>query len=303
MCVDPRESSCRRIAEEQYGLITAQQAREAGMTRSMIRRRLDNGTWTRLGGGPLRFEGAPDGWRQRVLAACLAHARTVASHRTAGALHGMDGVRAREIELLTDSAALPKLRLATVRRTRYLPDADVRVLHGIPVTSPARTLLDLGSVCDRPVVRRALEDSLGRRLVSLEQVHDLLRRCGRKGRPGTATLRTLLGALDVKGSFRESALEDACLQTILGGGFAAPEAQFPIWIRGSRKRIDFAYPEKVIAIEADGWEFHSARVDFLNDRARQNDLVALGWRVLRFTSEDAKRPRDFLDHLAALLNE
>ena len=214
----------------------------------------------------------------------------------------MDGIHAREIELLTDSAALPKLRLATVRRTGYLPDVDVRVLNGIPVTSVPRTLLDLGAVCDRPVVRRALEDSLGRKLVNHEQLHDLLRRCGRRGRPGTATLRALLGPLDVDGSLRESALEDACIQTILGGGFPAPEAQFPIWIRGSRKRIDFAYPKKVIAIEADGWEFHSARVDFLNDRARQNDLVALGWRVLRFTSEDAKRPRDFLNHLAALFN-
>jgi very-short-patch-repair endonuclease len=72
-------------------------------------------------------------------------------------------------------------------------------------------------------------------------------------------------------------------------------------IDGSRKRLDLAYPKKMIAIEADGFEFHSSLVDFLRDRARQNALVALGWRVLRFTSADAKRPNRFLADLADLM--
>jgi very-short-patch-repair endonuclease len=48
--------------------------------------------------------------------------------------------------------------------------------------------------------------------------------------------------------------------------------------------IDLAYPELKLAIEADGWDAHRSRTAFDSDRARENDLVALGWRVLRFTS-------------------
>ena len=49
-------------------------------------------------------------------------------------------------------------------------------------------------------------------------------------------------------------------------------------------RIDLSYPEAMVAIEVDGWEWHHTRTAFDGDRARANDLVAAGWTVLRFTS-------------------
>ena len=55
-------------------------------------------------------------------------------------------------------------------------------------------------------------------------------------------------------------------------------------MNGEPYYIDMAYPEQMIAIEADGFDFHRGRAVFDSDRARQNDLVNLGWLVLRFTS-------------------
>ena len=51
-------------------------------------------------------------------------------------------------------------------------------------------------------------------------------------------------------------------------------------------KVDFAYPEIKLAIEVDGYETHSSLDAFQHDRSRQNDLVELGWTVLRFTWDD-----------------
>ncbi len=296
------EVVCLAIAREQYGLLTTSQARGAGLSNGTIRRKVQNGTWDRFCPHVLHIGGAPEGWRHRVMAACLSVPESVASHRTAAVLHGMDGFRPREVELLSTGRWAPTLSMATVRRTRYLPDDDVAEVNGIPATMPARTLLDLGSVCNVPVVRRAVEDALGRRTVTAGQLDDMLARSGKRGRPGTAVFRSILSSLELDRPQSESGLEDACLRMIRDAGFACPVLQHPVMIRGSRKRLDLAYLKEKIAIEVDGFEFHSALVDFLRDRVRQNALVALGWRVLRFTSADAQRPNRFLSDLALLMS-
>lgn len=300
--MNPREAACLAIAKEQYGVLTTAQARNAGLSKGAIRRRVQDGTWDLICPKVLHIGGAPVGWRHRVMAACLSVPHSVASHRTAAVLHGLDGFRAREVELLTTGRWVPAVSIATVRTTRYLPDEDVAGVDGIPATVPARTLLDLGSVCNLPVVRRAIQDAIGRRIATFGQLDDMLSRAGRRGRPGTAAFRSILESVEVDRPAPESGLEDACLRIIRSAGFPDPVLQHPVVIEGSRKRLDLAYPKEKIAIEADGFEFHSSLVDFLRDRARQNALVALGWRILRFTSADAKRPNRFLADLANLMS-
>jgi very-short-patch-repair endonuclease len=64
-----------------------------------------------------------------------------------------------------------------------------------------------------------------------------------------------------------------------------PIPAFQVWVvlAGQDRRIDFAFPDVKVAIEIDGYETHSGREVFEDDRARQNELVAAGWTVLRFT--------------------
>lgn len=300
--MDSGEAVCLAKAREQYGLLTTSQARAFGLSNGTIRRRVQNGTWDRFCPHVLHIGGAPEGWRHRVMAACLSVPEAVASHRTAAVLHRMEGFRPREVELLSTGRWAPTLSIATVRRTGYLPDDDVAEVDGIPATMPARTLLDLGSVCNLPVVRRAVEDALSRRIVTPGQLDDMVLRSGKRGRPGTAAFRSILASLELDRPQSESGLEDACLRTIRDAGFPSPVLQHPVMIEGSRKRLDLAYLKEKIAIEVDGFEFHSALIDFLRDRARQNALVVRGWRVLRFTSADAQRPTRFLSDLALLMS-
>lgn len=65
-----------------------------------------------------------------------------------------------------------------------------------------------------------------------------------------------------------------------------PEAEYEVL--GGRYRVDFAWPEARLAVEVDGYATHSSVHAFQENRARQNDLVAAGWTVLRFTWADVR---------------
>jgi very-short-patch-repair endonuclease len=152
-------------------------------------------------------------------------------------------------------------------------------------------------------VGRALSDALARNQVTSPLLVDQLRRAGISGRPGTAVLRTLLGTSGglEQGSGSESDLEDALLEVIARAGLPPPVRQFELREQGLLLgRVDAAYPHELIALEADGYEFHSARSEWLHDRRRQNAFVSRGWRFLRFTVEDRRTPHPFVADLARL---
>lgn len=297
-------TDCIELAREQYGLCTRDQLRAMGLTHHTIRSRIERGEWEPVGKGVLRIGGTPDSWRQQLLSLCLSIPGSVASHRSAGALYRLDGIRPREIELVTTSTRTPRTGLGgKIRRTNYLPDDDVVPIHGIPSTAPARTLLDIGGVVGPPTHVRAVEDALVRKLVTPAQLWETLDRTSACGRPGTRALRDALATLDLSRPPAESVLEKRCLKIIGSADLPQPKRQW--WVRLSRDwtiRLDLAYPKRLIGIEADGFEFHSARPDFERDRLRQNALVARGWRILRFTSADAERPSRFLDDLRLLIS-
>jgi very-short-patch-repair endonuclease len=67
------------------------------------------------------------------------------------------------------------------------------------------------------------------------------------------------------------------------GNVPLPQTQVWVTTRRGRRRVDFAYPHLRLSIEVDGWTDHGTRQAFESDRTRQNELVELGWKVLRFT--------------------
>ncbi|MGH2725923.1 MAG: endonuclease domain-containing protein [Actinomycetota bacterium] len=102
----------------------------------------------------------------------------------------------------------------------------------------------------------------------------------------------------------ESALEAIVWRLLLDGGLPPPVRQYEVRDVGGKlvARVDFAYPEALIAIEADGHEFHSSRRDWQRERTRQNALIRLGWRIYRVTWGDAtRRPRLVVADIGALL--
>jgi hypothetical protein len=292
------DDACRALAAEQYGHISREQARAHGISRRMLRDRLRNGQWDEIHANVFRLGPAVETYRERVVAAILTAPGSVAFGRTAANLWGIGGFPAQELEVVTTRSNPPRPPGVIVHRTTYLPDDDVQVRAGINVTSPSRTLLDLGGVMGRRAVQRAIDDALNKKLVTPELLRDQLARAGRMGRPGTRTFRSCVEVLAMEEALTESELENRLLEVLESAGWPRPKLQFEIWDGGLfLARVDAAYPDLRIAIEADGYAFHSALPDFARDRSRQNALTSRRWRVLRFTAEDALRPRKFLSDL------
>ena len=254
--------------------------------------------------GPSLFftDGAPTSSRQELVQACLLFEGVVAG-RSAAVVHGLLGFRPHDAEVVTMRSFRSLPPGVIVHRTKYLPPEDVTAVGGLPVTTPARTLLDLGGLVSSKLVARAAADALARNMVTPLLLADQLRRAGISGRPGTAVLRAFLASLGnlEPGPVSESDLEDAMLEVIARAGLPPPVRQFELREQGVvLGRLDAAYPKKLIALEADGYEFHSARSDWLHDRRRQNAFESRGWGFLRFTVEDRSIPQPFVADLVRL---
>jgi very-short-patch-repair endonuclease len=153
----------------------------------------------------------------------------------------------------------------------------------VPVTTVSRLLVDVGGVLPTLIVERLVERACGRGLTTPLELRSILHRVARRGRNGCAALRQVLDTRALGEDIGQSELEEMFAR--LCRDYNLPIPAFQVWVvlAGQDRRIDFAFPDVKVAIEIDGYETHSGREVFEDDRARQNELVAAGWTVLRFT--------------------
>src|SRR5439155_2701640 len=244
------------IATRQHGVVTRAQALRCGATEGTIRWRLRVARWERLYPSVYRLSGTTGTWRQRSMAACLyLGPRAVLSFRAAAALRNLVGFARARVEV-----TVPRNRNRSGSRQILIhwtqdpiPEEDVTTIDGIPVTGPARTLLDLATVEGEDVVERCLDDALRRRLVSLKFLERWLADPCRKRHRGAPVLQRLVAARATIGT-TESPLETQVLRLLRNAGLPTPMLQY-IVRDGSRfiARLDFAHPDDRVAIEADGF--------------------------------------------------
>jgi hypothetical protein len=155
------------------------------------------------------------------------------------------------------------------------------------ITDPPRTIIDLGLVLPRWSVSAALGKAISLRLLTITQAKELREALGRRGRNGTGIAGEIIDARLLTGGGDTSELETRLTRLALRFSLPSPTLQHEVWHAGRCVGvIDAAYPDLKLAIEVDGYEFHSSPEAFQHDRTRQNGLVALGWTVLRFTWAD-----------------
>jgi hypothetical protein len=279
------------LAAQQYSLITYAQARRAGWTRHQIQLRLDDGILIRVHRGVYRFASSAVSPVQCSLAACLATGPpAAASHRRAAAIHEIWTVPDTLVEVTVARTKAPELDGVVVHRIADLSTRWIATIDGVPVTTPARTLVDLGAVLPLGSVSRALDRAIGRQLVSLSEVRSALDAVARKGRAGAGVIRVLLDERQA-GPGPAGVLEARMHTLVRQHGLPELVPEFTVLDEHGQfvARVDFAYPELKYAIEVDGYEPHASLRAFRLDRARQNDLVELGWIVHRFTWDDIER--------------
>lgn len=150
---------------------------------------------------------------------------------------------------------------------------------------------------------RALDDALRRKITSLGRVGELLDSLGPRGRPGSKALRRLVTTRDDRDALTESPLESALLRLLRDHAVPLPVPQFSVLEdQVFVARLDFAYPSQRIAIEADGYRWHSSPDRWRRDLRRENRLKLLGWTLLRFSWEDVHdRPEMVASQVRAAL--
>jgi very-short-patch-repair endonuclease len=269
-------------ARLQHGVFTLTQARAVGFTRSMIRARQGRGNWTDFMPGVLIISGAPVSWHTSLMGACLSTGG-VASHRAAAVLHRVRGFPTAPVELTVRRPHHLGERDAIVHRSKDLHRIEPVLVDGIPTTPVSRLLVDLGAVVSFPRYEAAVDDLLGRRLLTWDDAVVVLAAHSRQGRNGCGPLRALL--LERYGEhLPESVLEQAFLRVLRERGLAEPTGQHEIHDHlGFVARVDFAYPDRGIAIELDSVRFHLDRETFEKDHDKRARLAALGWTVLAST--------------------
>lgn len=220
-------------------------------------------------------------WEQAVAAAQMwAGPGSAASGLCAAALWELGNIQQGLVEITTPRSLQTPVPWLKVRRVR-LQSSEIRRKCGIALTSPERTLLDLGAVVRESVLEAALDDALNRRLTTLDRLNGYLEERGSSGRAGTAPLKKLTKALtEGKGTDR---FERLLFNTLKDGGLPKPVAQHHVVIGNRNFYLDFAYPRAHLGIEAHSYRYHSERNDWEKDYSRHSLLTSAGWTLTYVT--------------------
>jgi len=278
--IDPADRAIHAIAEDQYGVVSRSQLSELGLGRRAIDHRVEvgrlrlvhRGVYAIVGQRLLTMRGH---WMAAVLA-CGPGA--VLSHFAAAALWQVR--RGQRIEITAPGRRKPRegirLHFAT------LPADETTVHDGIPVTTIARTLLDLSAVVQRRELRSAFRQAEQLNLGDPVGIQALTERYPRK--PGIPSVRAVFEEAQVGLSVVRSELEERFQDFLLNAVLPSPATN----VRIEGMEVDCAWPDQRLIVELDGREFHPAEQRG-RDQLRDNEAAATTGATLRYTWADVDR--------------
>ncbi len=267
------------LAGAQHGVVSRRQLFVLGLGRGAIFHRLARGRLHEVHSGVYaaghRLLSDQGRWMAAVLAGPPG---TVLSHRSAAALWEIRPHRGGRAEVTHrrqihgSPGVLPHRAL--------LPADEITRVDGIPVTTVARTILDLAAVLDCAGVERALNEAEVRRLGGDLSLARLVGRY--PGRRGVACVRRLL-LERAPSALTRSELEERFLALIRDHGLPRPLVNAGLFAGGRWYEADCVWREQRLVVELDGRAFHATTSAFERDRARDRALQVAGWRVVRVT--------------------
>jgi len=204
----------------------------------------------------------------------------VLSHSSAAALWRI-GFEARSvIELSLPSPSRRRRPGLRIHRRPSLQKRDSTTRHGIPVTTPIQTLIDLALRLDRRGIERAINEADKYDLVHPPQLRRALDE--RAGEPGVATLRRILDRRTFRLTKEE--LERRFLPLVRKAGLPVPLTGQVV----NEFEVDFYWPDLGLVVETDGLRYHRTPAEQARDRLRDQAHTAAGLTQLRFTHEQVR---------------
>jgi very-short-patch-repair endonuclease len=196
------------------------------------------------------------------------------SHYAAAVLWGLRPPRAGPIDVTVAGRETRNRPGIRTHAANHLHPRDATRHHGIPVTAPARTLLDLATVLGTRELDRVTEEAQVQRRVTPGSLNEQFERY-----PGHRGRAALTSAIRSDPAFTRMELERRMLALIRAARLPAPEVNVMLGIW----EVDFLWRDARLIVETDGYAFHSSRRAFERDRRKDQELQAGGWRVIRFT--------------------
>jgi very-short-patch-repair endonuclease len=283
------------IAERQYGIVSTRQLLAAGIGPGAIATRVRRHGLHRLHRGVYAVGHTALVPLAREMAAVLACGPGAAiSHRSAATLWQLLAEIEGPVDVTVTRSGRSHRGLR-VHRSRSLRPEDIQTRHGIPVTRPTRTLLDLADDATERELERALDEALAQRLTTRAALVAAVKAA--QGRHGAAKLRHVIERDDGPALTRSEA-EERFLALVRAAGLETPEVN----VRLGSHEVDFLWRGRRLVVEIDGYRFHSSRQAFERDRRRDAELAAAGYRVIRITWRQlVKEPYSVVARLSQVL--
>ncbi len=269
------------MAKRQHGVVARRDLLALGFSPKAIKHRMRTGRLHAVARGVYAV-GRPELSREgRWMAAVLACGdEAFLSHRSAAALYGIGEERGGIVELSVRRRGEHHRDGIKVHTRPSLPSHDVGTFARIPVTSPARTLIDCAAIVGPRTLERAVNEADKRDLVNPEALRRALERYA--GEPGVKALRRLLD----RDTFLLSDTELELLFRPIAAVAGLPQPLTKTWVNGFE--VDFYWPDLRLVVETDGWRYHRTPSAQSRDALRDQTHTASGLTTLRFSHWQVK---------------
>jgi very-short-patch-repair endonuclease len=282
-----RRQGVAAIATRQHGVISIRQLEHLGFGRSTVTDEVTSGRLHRIHRGVYAVGHEQLTWHGHCLASVLANSPAVASHFSAGWLWGLLRNRPRgEFHVTAPNRRHRKTEFAVHHAD--LASEDRGLVDGIPVTSLARTQLDLAGALSTNRIESMLGRSEEDELLDLRALESVLDRCGHH--PGRGTLRAAIDLYRPDPTVTRSSLERRFRALAKRAGLPPPSTNFVV----AGYELDAYWPEERFAVELDLFETHGTRAAFESDRIRQEELKLIGVEMIRITGPRLKRESEIV---------
>jgi very-short-patch-repair endonuclease len=261
------------LARDQHGILAWRQIERAGLSAGWVEHRVGIGWLQRMYRG-VYLVGPLQAPHSRAMAATLtAGPGALLSHHPGVVLWGFRPPPVHTMHVTVPGRKVRDREGIRMHRSRLHP-ADATRLHGIPVTSAERTLLDYAATATANELDRAINEAQVQRRVSVHSLNEQFSRY--PTHRGTTALKK---AIRTDPKLTRSEAEWRLLQLIRKARLPEPETN----VRICSWEVDLLWRAERVVVEIDGYAFHSSRSSFERDRRKDAELTARGWRVIRIT--------------------
>lgn len=266
------------LAARHHGVVTRAQLLASGLSPGQVVRRTRRGQLHVLYRGVYAVGHRELPRNGRALAACWsAGPRGLLFDVAAAAHHGVRGSSSARWDIALSQASAwtgqPGIRPHAI--STLLPE-DITCVEGVPVTTLARTVVDLAARHPARTVEKVLNEMVTMDLYDQRALDALLSRPYLRG---TKQLESILGRQQAGTTITKSELEE--LLIALCDSHGIPRPQMNAWLIGLE--VDALWPGTLLVVELDSARFHASRAAFERDREKGNELVVAGYTLLRVT--------------------